>query len=97
MVDKDDWRLVAGSICGQEEKYKNIPVYHIPFKPLSEQWDHEHCIFCWDKFYLHPECLQEGYCTRAENCREADWICPTCYEDFKDIFGWQLQKPTQTE
>lgn len=88
MVEKDDWRLTAGPVCGHEERLKNIPLYYIPFQPLSRQWDHEHCAFCWDKFYLHEECLQEGYCTRPQNEPGAYWICPACYEDFKELFGW---------
>ena len=90
MIAKDDWRLTAGPIRGREEELKHIPLYYIPFQPLSDSWDHEHCVFCWAKFFLHPECLQEGYCTRPQNSRDADWICPDCYEDFKEIFGWTL-------
>ena len=75
-----------------EEELKNIPLYFIPFEPFSEQWDHEHCAFCWAKFYLHEGSLQEGYCTRPENSRDADWICPECYEDFKEMFGWSLKR-----
>ena len=92
MIEKDDWRLTAGPVLGNKEKLKNIPLYYIPFQPLSENWDHEHCAFCWAKFYLHEECLQEGYCTRPQNSRDADWICPECYEDFKEMFGWTLKK-----
>lgn len=92
MIEKDDWRLSVGPVYGNEERFRNIPLYYIPFQPLSERWDHEHCAFCWDKFYLHPECLQEGYCTRPQNAPDADWICPECYEDFKEMFGWTLKK-----
>ena len=91
MIEKDDWRLVAGPVSGREEELKDIPLYCIPFQPLSENWDHAHCVFCWAKFYLHEECLQEGYCTRPQNCRDADWICPKCYEDFKEMFGWTIK------
>ena len=31
MIEKDDWRLTAGPICGREEKLKNISLYYIPF------------------------------------------------------------------
>ena len=88
MIEKDDWRLAVGPISGQEEKFKNIPLYRIPFRPLSAQWDHEHCAFCWAKFYLQEDHLREGYCTRPQNAADADWICPACYEDFKEMFGW---------
>ena len=23
-----------------------------------------------------------------------DWVCPECYEDFKEMFGWTLKKGT---
>lgn len=59
MVEKDDWRLTTGPVIGIEEELKNIPLYYIPFQPLSAQWDHEHCAFYWDKFYLKETCLQE--------------------------------------
>ena len=92
MIEKDDWRLLTGSVIRNEDAFKNIPLYYIPFQPFSEAWDHEHCIFCSAKFYLHEECLQEGYCTQPQNSRDADWICPECYEDFKEMFGWTLQE-----
>ena len=88
MLEPNDWRLFFVPKGEQGEALKNIPLYRIPYRPLSETWDHEHCIFCWAKFYLHPDCLQEGYCTHPENDRDADWICPECYEDFKEMFGW---------
>ena len=34
MVEKGDWRLIAGPVCGCEEKLKHIPLYSIPFQPL---------------------------------------------------------------
>ena len=94
MIEKDDWRLTAGPILGSEEKFKNIHLYYIPLQPFSEEWDHDHCAFCWAKFYPHKEYLQEGYCTRPQNSCDAAWICPECYEDFKEMFGWTLQKGT---
>lgn len=92
MVEKDDWRLIAGPVCGCEEKLKHIPLYSIPFQPLSPRWDHEHCAFCWAKFCLCEGCLREGYCTRPQNEQGALWICPGCYEDFKEMFGWTVGK-----
>ncbi len=87
-ADKKDWRLESGAVCGIEDKLKNIPLYRIPFTPLSPGWDHEHCVFCWDKFSAHDNCLKEGFCTAKENSPDAYWICPQCYNDFKEMFGW---------
>ena len=92
MIQKDDWRLTAGPVLGHEENLKNIPLYYIPFQPLAPKWDHEHCVFCWEKFYLDENCLQAGYCTRPKNEPGAYWICPECYEDFKGLFGWTKKK-----
>ena len=94
MIEKDDWRLTAGPVRGHEKALKNIPLYYIQFQPISEQWDHEHCVFCWEKFYQHEECLREGYCTKPQNERDAYWICPECYTDFREMFGWTLKKGT---
>ena len=90
MIEKDDWRLTAGPILGREEKLRSATLHWIPFKPLSEKWDHEHCAFCWAKFYLHPECLQEGWCTRPENGPDAEWVCPECAGDFQEMFGFTM-------
>lgn len=90
MTEKNDWRLEVGSASGREAELRNITLYRIPFVPLSEEWDHEHCIFCWEKFYLRGAGLKYGYCTGQRNSRDADWICPTCYEDFREMFGWTL-------
>lgn len=89
MMPKDDWRR-----RDQEDYLMGVKLYLIPFKPLSEQWDHEHCEFCWAKFYLHPdypECLREGYCTAPANERGARWICPECFRDFREEFGWTAE------
>ena len=90
MMPKDDWRRM-----GQEDYLTGVRLYHIPFAPLSEQWDHEHCVFCWDKFFLHPdypEFLREGYCTEKVNSRDAHWICPQCFRDFREEFGWTVEE-----
>ena len=51
------------------------------FLPTSGN-DHEHCEFCWDKFGHNA--LKLGYCTLDEY----RWICPTCFDDFKEQFQW---------
>jgi hypothetical protein len=45
-----------------------------------------HCAFCSTKFMADPglDILTEGYCTVDGD----HWICPTCFEDFRDKFRW---------
>jgi len=81
MVDKGDWRLQ-----GQETYLKGITLYLKTYTRYSETWDHDHCEFCWAKFTEdHPDTLQEGYTTEDEY----HWVCKKCFEDFKDMFGWE--------
>lgn len=81
MVEIDDWRLQ-----GQEKYLTGRKLKRVPFSPLSKTWDHEHCEFCWAKFSDHENDLHEGYVTEDNHT----WICPECYEDFKELFQWDL-------
>lgn len=87
MVDKNDWRRQ-----GQEKHLCGVELYFIEFKPFSEQWEHEHCCFCWDKFSSNDNNLKFGYCTTPQNEKTSNWICPNCFNDFKDEFGWTVHK-----
>ncbi len=83
MVEKDDWR-----IDDPKEYLQNASLYKRDYKAQSERWDHEHCRFCWKKFMESggDGILTTGYATEDNIC----WICPECYEDFKEMFGWTL-------
>ena len=85
MVNKDDWRR-----RGQENYLMNIKLYHLSFTPFSNEWDHEHCDFCWEKFSLLESDAHQGYCTTKTNERKSIWICEQCFEDFKDEFHWEV-------
>jgi len=84
--DPDDWRLafLKGYPTG-------ITFYRIAYKQLSKQWDHDHCMTCWAKFTEddRPEdphqIIHRGYTTDEGPW----WICDTCFQDFKEMFGWR--------
>ncbi len=86
MSEKDDWRLQ-----GQERYLKGITLYWRQYSRYSEDWDHDHCAFCWKKFMEvdHPETLHEGYTTENEYY----WVCKVCFEDFRDRFHWRVGRP----
>jgi hypothetical protein len=97
----DDWRRT-----GQEEYLAGARLTWKNYQPLSAQWEHEHCEFCWHKF-LDPhyspadkELLERepdaqsaaGYTNLADEGRPAGkwWICEGCFADFKEEFGWTV-------
>ncbi len=79
----EDWRL-----RDQEKYLKGVTLHRKRYQRYSSTWDHDHCAFCWAKFAeenLIPDALHEGY-TTADNYH---WVCESCFEDFKDRFGWR--------
>ena len=75
-----DWRLVNQINYLYKKKLERQPFF------VSATRDHEHCSFCWNKFGELDGMLHEGYCTADEQY----WICDHCFEDFKEMFQWQL-------
>ena len=89
-VSDSDWRL-----AGQENWLGGIQLRFVEFRKKEERedWDHEHCEFCWQKIVertdmvkYESEVICEAYCDKI-GCR---WICPTCFRDFHERFDWRL-------
>jgi hypothetical protein len=76
---ESDWRL-----NGQEHFLTNVELAHRRWTRYSQTWDHDHCVFCTDKFVDDGKSLTIGYCTLDSNT----WICEPCFNDFKERFGW---------
>jgi len=75
----DDWRLT-----NQEKYLKNCELELTQFESHRNS-DHKHCSFCWDKFSENAEDLHFGYVANKKY-----WICPNCFNDFKEMFGWKV-------
>jgi hypothetical protein len=82
-AEKSDWRLM-----GQEKYLKGATLCWSTYKKRSEEWDHDHCAFCQEKFMESgtPDTLHQGYATAGEY----HWVCKKCFEDFKTSFGWHI-------
>ncbi len=81
----EDWRNT-----GQDAYLTGVKLFFKKYTIYREEWDHDHCAFCGIKFSLSiPGCLTEGYAT-ADDYR---WICPECFEDFREHFKWDVQTP----
>lgn len=72
---------------GQESYLKGRSLVKRSYVPLSETSDHEHCRFCWEKFGEHEGNLRDGYVAVDD---PHIWVCPECFEDFKELFDWML-------
>jgi hypothetical protein len=98
------WRLSDGMVMETPNPNADPPRGAVE-DVQPHAWDHDHCEFCWTKFMSsdypleqqewrneHPEILTAGY-TLAESQIRRIWICPTCFSDFRDRFGWTLANP----
>ena len=82
---ESDWRLQ-----GQEKYLTGTALVRRTYSRYSENpaWDHDHCEFCWAKFSTVPGegVHTHGYCTPDEY----RWVCETCFDDFREAFGWSV-------
>lgn len=79
-----DWRL-----RNQERHLVGLEFVRRTCSPPRADWDHDHCEFCSAKFAGsgNEEVLREGFCTPGGYW----WVCPGCFEDFRDRFGWTVK------
>lgn len=74
-----DWRLQ-----GQEKYLQGALLFRQAYRRFREDWDHDHCEFCGQKFSERSGDLNVGYATR--DCYR--WICEDCFRDFRERFQW---------
>jgi hypothetical protein len=56
--------------------------------------DHDHCAFCW--VYFEDHVFSDDAETHLERWANADgdqWVCRTCFADFRDAFQFQTADP----
>ncbi len=76
-----DWRL-----AGQERYLSGVALSKRTWRRRCEEWDHDHCEFCFAKLSESENDLHQGYATEDEQ----HWICEACYGDFRERFEWQV-------
>lgn len=87
MVEPNDWRLE-----NTPEDAEGATLLHLQYKQPSDHWDHEHCVFCWQKI-AEPKILDsvhEGYVLKVKLGHE-EWVCPECFADLSQHFGWSAK------
>ena len=95
----DDWRLTPTN----ESQFRGAVFTRKAYVPSSPSWDHDHCSFCWAEFLpagvaAHEEpTFHEGYATvgpPANPRPDYYWVCPTCFEDFRERLEWTTRPAT---
>lgn len=81
-MSTEDWRILPW----HEEKYKGVTLMRCCWVG-DTLGDHDHCVFCWEKFADDEGCLQEGYRTADDH----HWICGSCFNDLRERFEWKVQ------
>ena len=79
MREPNDWRLT-----NQLAYLKGAQLARRSYRAFRENWEHDHCEFCWSKFAETdaPDVLHEGYATEDG----LHWICANCFDDFRSLF-----------
>jgi hypothetical protein len=86
----DDWRLQnqGDYLTGQVFEWR-------PWSTDREDWDHDHCSFCWIHFADHV--LSDDAETQLEGWVTIDgkhWVRGGCFDDFRDKFSFQTSAPS---
>jgi hypothetical protein len=78
MEPMEEWFL-------RHEKYlTGITLVRRHWSQTRENWDHDHCEFCWKTFSDWSGALHEGWTDPEEYW----WICDDCFSKFHERFRW---------
>lgn len=96
-----DWRLDLGP-----ENLFDTTLVKKRYRAWSEDWEHEHCVYCTAKFMdplfsdlvaqqikETPEILTVGFVVQHASPGgkpDSQWVCETCAQDFCELFRWSL-------
>jgi hypothetical protein len=84
MTDSRDWRL------DNLQRLKGLRFVRAVFRKRRDDWDHEHCVGCWQKFAEFgnpPEVLHGGF----REVERDEWVCPDCFEAFREELNWSVE------
>ena len=79
----EDWRLQ-----GQEKFLMGATLSRKKYVKYRDNWEHDHCEFCWRKFSERQGDTNEGYVTTDGY----HWVCDDCFADFKESFNWKTSE-----
>jgi hypothetical protein len=72
-------------------------VHWSTWTPYREHWDHDHCAFCAAEISDRPVDDHTEYnAAWVTEDNNYDWICPVCFVDFREQFGWAVEGSAPT-
>ncbi len=84
-VTDDDWRLM-----GQERWLRGVTIKRADWSPRNDRTDHDHCAFCTKRIAAPDSGYDDAICTGYCTLELYHWVCPQCFNDFRDRFQWTL-------
>ena len=91
MPEADDWRLRDQSnyLLGRTMRWAT-------WTPYRENRDHDHCEFCAAEISDRPVDEHTEYNAGWVTEDNYHWICPVCFADFREQFGWAVEGAAPT-
>lgn len=83
MIEEDDWRL-----RGDPDPLQGRLFRWATWWSSGPGWDHDHCDYCGAGISNLPgDDYDSAWVTADDNYY---WVCPVCFEDFRERFGFQV-------
>ncbi len=79
--------MTTGACKGQEKYLVDHTFHWVIWTAYRENWDHDHCQFCAAEVSDRPVDEHTEYNAAWATEGYGHWICPTCFDDFRDRFG----------
>ncbi len=85
VVVDDEWRLT-----GQERYLRSVRLRWRNWWSYRADWDHDHCEFCHAEISDRPIDGHTEYNAAWVTDDDYHWICPRCFDDFRERFDWKI-------
>jgi len=87
MAEERDWRL---DIAEEPSFFAKFTWKNTKWTQTRDNWNHDHCEFCGAEIsdLSGKDIFNNGWTTEDEYY----WVCDKCFNDFKDLYQWNLSK-----
>ena len=82
-----------GELDDYDRQFEGARLLRKPYYRWSEDWDHDHCVFCSATLSLdEPGALTEGYAVQDDPKFGDDynWICVPCLEERRGLVHYEI-------